>query len=1567
MSLISFLEGGIADAFGENNHNSTTPRKTPSGAASSSDAPSVVNASGAKSAITLSTTAATTSSTALASQQDRKLKHDEIQMSLSIQWATGCILTKQFAVSLVQTCPNGAHDLKTIFFSDFDHYLARRLDEKAGQSQSAKDAAAAAMGGSIASKSRWKKVARKRGELVAAMTGVLDAEGGDFIARDDQTSRVKAGKMLDVGMLGGSDSDDDETGGSGRRFAKLQQTSAASQTATHSHFSNFLNVANGLLTRKTARTLVFLDAPQFVLRALKVMCLLDVVPQHFSDDIESLEINEMLAALRWRQVDGLGLRAPMSETEQASDYLSDDDDPASKFRREDYDADGYFKIVQQRDRRRSQRWEREVRERWYSLRELLAVEGQLQYFTRLPILTFALYDLFLGANHRRTTTNTVHWNDVVEYLGDCSGGSGGDNDAKGATAGGAAPTTSDTAARAMREAIHTIAFPDVNRAAVIIPWLSRGVIIALEIDRKEQETLSMFDSSVLRPNRAHVWPQHFGKISHVAVCTELQAMIVATFDVVRLIDGDNYVVKFMHRVEEPITALQWIEESSMLVVGTRAGSVEVFRLRNLDTWFFGCGFFGCGSRVVTSVPSEDNFLNKKLHSDAITTVGQRVLPGTTILTASMDCSLTSWSLESNVVRRVVGAVALGFEALPSLALVFAYGVELFPMLWSYTVANSKPIILGGAKKGIRPHQARIIGVALLSHPKNSGCSIDRLGGVKVWDLWEQGLLQSWCAMDHIPPGLNTRGLTFQNFFVSPNGRELTIVSSRMFHKIELMKAEDARRAPIASNAPVHALAHCPELRLFVSAQRNSVTIWNAVTAAPITTYEDVSRVPGDEILSMKVYESPNREIRLGTKCGCVITMSLGNGSIKNVYRHASHKDIQCFVFVPVLELLVLSCEKSAKSVVPGDEKSFVLPQKTALGFADVCIHHTTMLLIAAHDDEVRCTVWDASPTTPNLWIRLCDVTIPTKYLDRSLGSEGGRKDSVHHHDNGASPSPDRAASSETKEESLGLGTVVCALLEDFNGTAFFAMSDTTSQFYICQLIVQLDGKDISLGRNDHNSAADTTAEDNDDEDNDAKGGAGRRSTALEAASRRVAHRRKSTLFDKCVGVMHNIGVGEASVKPSGGTSTAISNDGPRAVPMLGNAGKKDVARKVSIVVRQIAPHRLHATNNTGASLPPGKVDQDVIPTITSIRYLNAFGLLYIADDLGRVSIYDIAGVLLQSTQSLASSPSAPHLTPQASMSLASGSSGNTVGTVSRGRPMMKTTSTVTTNFKNTRPQSIHDLVLAEQIWGKTDLPFAVTLDDRIAEMGEVFQTFTTKQSSVSQATKERNRKRREQHGGESAADGPSETGLNSAPSAGNDVSWGASRESNPLSEAKASDSAESKSDFLICIESQSGAFSSDDFTPPSKPMDSHHAVISPNPAPPLPQFMLIPSLAGGGANPASVIAPSGLHVKVDVREGSSLKVDLGATARFQGSVVNSGGGPPHTSGGTFGDMSVTSRAATMKFQNAHRVKLGPPPPVAETPKHNSSVVAKASSFGTAIPDLNNSSNRMLELFIIFFF
>lgn len=1294
----------------------------------------------------VSAAAALTSSNAL-SQQDgsvtspqsaQQLRRAEFHAALTVAWATGCLLTKQFAVSLVQTCPNGAHDLKSIFYNDFDDYVEALAEKQNQQHSTGSKNSTAAMQPTLAApraKSRWNRLADKRNEVVATMAGFLQPDApGEFI--DPSEGGGATG--------GASDDEDDECNDAS--FTKVHSADVQS-TGIRAHVLKFDNLAAHMMRRKAARKLVSLDTPTFVIRAVRLLNALGLV----SFTAEELDMKPVLEALQYRQIDGPGLRVPFSDTEDPRDYLSEDEEEAAvktsggaaswkRRKKEQMDADAQFRIQKNEDRKQLKRWEREVRERWYVLRDVSAIEGQLHYFSGITTLSYSLLDLFWGA-FAPTTSNTAHqmiqWSQLVEFLGDC-GCAGGSNAASGEDA-AAGSASSDMVARAMLEEVHSIPFPELSRNAMLVPWTARNLLITYEMDRDETERFSMFDASVLRPNRVFVWPSHYGRVSQVVVAANLNALLVSTFDVVRVVDADNYMCKFVFRVEDPITALQWVAESQHMILGTRAGSVYAFRLATLDSLFF-----GGGSQVVRELPDAEVKIRRLLHTDALTHISSTMLPGTTCVSSSMDGSLACWSLESNVVRRMGGAVALGFELLSGLGLIFAYGVELFPMLWSYTVANSKPVVVGGKSKGIKPHQARIIGVAALSYPKNSGFSLDRLGGIMVWDLWENVLLQSWCILDHIPATLSTRGMTFSNYYLANNRQGMFVASHKLLCQVNFLKQEDSRRAPVASNFPIQCLAHCPELRLFVSAQKNNITLWNAVTAAPIMSYDNVSPEPRDEILVMQVYETPNREIRVGTKCGLVVTLGLGNGSVKSVYRHPSKRDVQCILYIPLLELLVMSCEGSAKSILLGEEKSFFLMGDRSVGFSDVCVHNATTLLVAAHDNEPRVTVWDVSPTTPNVWVRLADMAVPEAYLDKTLlmkSTDSSEKE------------VDESGGEASSKKSAAIG---CARLEDLRGTICFVMADTASQLYVCDINVALDDGNAT-GFNAGQKKA--TAQYNSSRSRDAVGGDADDDSSNDGNELQRYHRakmrdrRKSTLYRRCevadgleeVPSLSTVAPDDDLIEvfSDGGSDGPISNNASardltaqRRKSTTRKKNKSDAVRIVTVTVRQIFSHRLHATQGIG-----GVIKGDVlnfVPSVTAMKFTDRFGLLYVADDLGYVSVYDIADVLLQCIAiSAAPSPDARSLVSSAE----SGISGQYSSRESScGKRMKKTVSNVDTTFANTKPTNINEPILAERIWGKTDMPFTKTLDDRLAEYSEVFEEFVP--GANTNASKAKRRKKR---------------------------------------------------------------------------------------------------------------------------------------------------------------------------------------------------------------------------------
>lgn len=905
----------------------------------------------------------------------------EVQNVLMVQWAAASLLTRQFAVTLVQLCPNGAHDLKSVFFSDFDAYLGSLGH---GEKES------------LTAKQRWRALATHRKEAIGIVAGVLEStHSGGFVAKEEERGVAEA-----------------------------------SERGLTNHLRAFGNVASLMNTKVSARRLVALDSFSFVTRCV---ALLDRLGLLNGITICHLELDLLNNALRQRHMDGIGLRAPfVSESERANLIKFLENGACSA-------GTDYFQ------RLRLLAWEREIRERWFLLRNVSAIEGQIHFFSNETILSFSLLDLFLGCSQLQrgdsaasfdkskksrdvvaisgsSNVALLRWHQLVEFLGDCAN-AGGDNQDQ------AHATPSDGVVRAMVEQVEMIPLPIMSRSATVIPWLERGLLLSHEIDRSENEHISFFDASVMRPNRDISWPPAHGRISHMCVADSINALIIATFDVVRVIDGDNSVCKVQLRVDDPITVVQWIASLHMMVVGTRAGAVHCFALELLDSWFF-----GGGSHMLRELPASAVRCQTKLHTDAITHIASTCLPSSTIVVCGMDSHMSCWSLDSNVTRTMRGLVALSFELVPSLGLVFGHGVELFPFVWAYTVATAKPTAVGGVKKGCKPHQGRIIGTAVLNFPKNAGVSVDRLGGIMVWDLWESALLQSWSLIDQIPATISSHGTTFSKIFLSDKSDKIFAVSNKFIGQIQLLKQEDQLRAPIASNSPVQCLTYCPELRIFISAQRNTLTIWNAVTASPVTSFENISPSRNDEICVVKALEV-QRELRVGTRLGYVITLALGNGATKSVYQHPSRRDVQCILYINALEILVMSCEMSAKSIMKGEEKSFSVPGQRSIGFSDVCLHKEMGLLVAAHDREPRCTVWDISPSTPNFWVRLCDATMPSSCLDLTLA----------------------AKMNESAVSAVAM--ISFTRLEDFFGTSLFAISDSTSRVFVCEIVVHQSVQD----------------------------------------------------------------------------------------------------------------------------------------------------------------------------------------------------------------------------------------------------------------------------------------------------------------------------------------------------------------------------------------------------------------------------------------------------------------------------------------------------------------------------
>ena len=422
---------------------------------------------------------------------------------------------------------------------------------------------------------------------------------------------------------------------------------------------------------------------------------------------------------------------------------------------------------------------------------------------------------------------------------------------------------------------------DLGRVRIAKIWNEKGISLLLTSPPKDAsaaESLYFIANLSMRCIRVQALSNRHGNVMTMEIVSLHNSLACSYVDGVRLYDIDTFAIKTFVPEVETVTAMRFFPELDRLAVGNRVGDLRIYSsLGAVDRQYL-----HSLSRVSTepaaqsdpagSLPRDPSNLSTvpndlihvettpKQHTEAICDILPSVINDCVIVSSSLDNSLSFFNVDTRSSRRSVGdAVVLGATSIPSLGLLFCFGVDLWPFVWSYNVVGSRPLSLAGGGSSVgkvatvakaggggpsdkQHHGARIVSVHSLVAPRYSAVSLDANGGVRVWDLWRMCLLQSIeigaeGAGSNVPYFRSQSGCAsaFTHFlFDATRVRFYSFVRQRAF-TIRYNKRDDLRTTMLASFDQLTRVHVSECSRILVSVSKRGVTVWDLVTARVVVT------------------------------------------------------------------------------------------------------------------------------------------------------------------------------------------------------------------------------------------------------------------------------------------------------------------------------------------------------------------------------------------------------------------------------------------------------------------------------------------------------------------------------------------------------------------------------------------------------------------------------------------------------------------------------------------------------------------------------------------------------------
>lgn len=434
---------------------------------------------------------------------------------------------------------------------------------------------------------------------------------------------------------------------------------------------------------------------------------------------------------------------------------------------------------------------------------------------------------------------------------------------------------------------------DVGRVKMTRLWQEKGLCLLLTEPPKDGstgESIHFINVHTMRCTRIQQLNNRFGNVMTFELITSPHnTLACAYFDGVRLYDLETFAVKTFVVESETVTAMRFIPSTDQLVIGNKAGALRIYSsLSAVDKQFSltrtqleqqqrqvptqesvpsskGPGRKGTSKNAhssptltsITEMPSVTDLISIETvvhhHAETVCEILPHVINDNMIVTSSLGNELGFYNVDSKVSRKTVGeVVVLGATAIHSLGLLFCFGVDVWPFVWSYNVHGSKPLSLAGggspclssaaAKNDKRSHSARIVAVFSLPAPKHAAVSLDKNGGVRIWDLWKMCLLQTIdISSEYVGADVSYfknpsgRISAFSNYaFDAQKMRLYSFIRQRAF-TIRYNRKDDLRTTMLASFEPVTHMCLLEKNRLLLSVTKTSAAVWNLVTARQVFT------------------------------------------------------------------------------------------------------------------------------------------------------------------------------------------------------------------------------------------------------------------------------------------------------------------------------------------------------------------------------------------------------------------------------------------------------------------------------------------------------------------------------------------------------------------------------------------------------------------------------------------------------------------------------------------------------------------------------------------------------------